>query len=78
MSSAERDQAEQADPTLVPVTSAQIEQDRMDQAEQVDQQVLDLEDMQFKADELKQFTSRNQKDAATFQEVKLTKKWKQI
>ena len=60
VNSANRDQAEAADPSIVPVTNAQIEQQRMDQAEQIDGQVLDLEDMEFKADELNQFTSRGQ------------------
>lgn len=45
VNSAERDNAEAADPSMVPVTSAMIEQQRMDQAEQIDGQVMDLEDM---------------------------------
>lgn len=73
VNSAERDNAEEADPSLVPVTNAQIEQDRMNQAQEVDNQVMDLEDMTFKADELKQFTSRNMQKATTTQEVKVKK-----
>ena len=49
----EREQAEEADPSIVPVTSDMIEKQRMDQAEQIDGQVMDLEDMQFKAEDLK-------------------------
>lgn len=60
VNSANRDQAEAADPSIVPVTNAQIEQQRTDQAEQVDNQVLELEEMEFKADDLNQFTSRQQ------------------
>ena len=73
MNSAERDQAEQADPSIVPVTNAQIEQQRLDQAEQIDNQVLDLEEMEFKADDLNKFTSRQQSNPSTKQAVKINK-----
>lgn len=59
--SAEREQAEEADPSIVPVTTDMIEKQRMDQAEQIDGQVMDLEDMQFKPEDLKNFTNRNNK-----------------
>ena len=43
VNSADRDQAEAADPSIVPITNTQIEQQRQDQADQIDGQVLDLE-----------------------------------
>lgn len=50
--SADLDQAELADPSIVPISNAQIEQQRIDQADEVDGQVIDLENMEFKADDL--------------------------
>ena len=59
VNSAERENAEDSDPSLIPVSNTQIEEDRMKQASELDAQVMDLEDMQFKANDLKDFTSRN-------------------
>ena len=68
VNSAEREEMENADPSIIPVGKDQIEQDRTKQAEEIDAQVMDLEDMQFKAKDLSQFTERTQNSAAT-------KKW---
>ena len=59
VNSAQQELAEDADPSIIPMSTAQIEQQRLDQADQIQSQVLDLEDMEFKASDLKQFTNRH-------------------